>query len=80
MNNRLTPGEHFALMAASGVIFGIILIVTVFATGQTFGQRCAVAYPDKDRMWSFCVEQMKQGYIKDPGDLSQDIPRTSQTE
>jgi|SaaInl59LU_5_DNA_1037362.scaffolds.fasta_scaffold22739_5 hypothetical protein len=39
------------------ILFAIILIV-VFATGQTFGQRCSKVYESHTTEWCECVERL----------------------
>jgi hypothetical protein len=37
--------------------FGILLVV-VFATGSTFGQRCAALYEHGSQSWQMCVRDL----------------------
>lgn len=43
------------------VIASIFLLIVVFATGQTFGQRCAKEYKKDTIEWCDCVERVSQG-------------------
>lgn len=50
-----------------GVIAAILLIAFVFATGSTFGQRCAKAHPGADAATiDACVEALSQGTRDEP--------------
>jgi membrane protein DedA with SNARE-associated domain len=39
-----------------------ILTLFVFATGQTFGQKCAKKYEKHTTEWCDCVQRLNQGY------------------
>ena len=39
----------------------ICLLILVFATEQTFGQRCAKKYNKNTTEWCDCVERLHQG-------------------
>ena len=39
----------------------ICLLILVFATEQTFGQRCAKEYNEDTTEWCDCVERLSQG-------------------
>lgn len=41
-------------------LFGALLTF-VFATGGTFGQRCAKLYAVQSPAWNQCVEQLNRG-------------------
>jgi len=45
----------------AGLLVGIVIILFVFATGQTFGQRCAEVYNKNTTEWCDCVERLHQG-------------------
>lgn len=45
----------------SGIIFGIALIIIMFATGSTFGQRCATKYEKNSLQWTQCIEDLSDG-------------------
>ena len=57
------PTCHRGLIAAlSSAAAGLVLLVTVFATGQTFGQRCrAAGHLEDSRAWADCVASMTRG-------------------
>lgn len=44
-----------------GLVLTPLLIVFVFASGQTFGQRCAKEYEPKSRAWSQCISKLSKG-------------------
>lgn len=44
--------------AAMGALLGVLVIAAVFATGGTFGQRCARAYPHDEAKQLWCVERL----------------------
>ncbi len=43
------------------LLIGFTLLVFVFSTGQTFGQRCAKEYNEDTTEWCDCVERLSQG-------------------
>lgn len=47
-------------VVSAAVAFAVTLAI-VFATGQTFGQRCAVHYPDGSPEWRACVSRLAKG-------------------
>ncbi len=48
-------------MLTATTILSAILIAVVFATGSTFGQRCAAAYPNDPTQTEDCVERLSRG-------------------
>ncbi len=44
-----------------GVIAFIALLIFVFATGSTFGQRCAKLHPEKGEAWQQCIDDLSRG-------------------
>lgn len=48
--------------AISGAILFVALIVAVFASGNTFGQRCDRAFPDNPARAETCVFNLSNGY------------------
>lgn len=44
-----------------GIVASIILVISVFATGQTFGQRCAKQFPNHSVEWKQCVHNLVNG-------------------
>lgn len=44
-----------------GLLIGAVIILLVFVTGQTFGQRCAKVYDKDTTEWCDCVERLSQG-------------------
>ncbi len=42
-------------------LISITLIILVFATGQTFGQRCAELYDIDSPEWCDCVDSLATG-------------------
>lgn len=54
-----TPNVGMAMLA--GVIGGLLTIALMFATGQTFGQRCAKVYPENTPEWIDCVQRFAAG-------------------
>ncbi len=49
-----------AWSAMSAIIF-LAILAAVFATGQTFGQRCEVFHTKDRPEWRECVERMVKG-------------------
>lgn len=47
--------------AAGGVVGGVLLIVAVIATGNTFGQRCAEKAKWGTPQWHQCVQDLSEG-------------------
>lgn len=43
---------------ATGALLAVVLIISVFASGQTFGQRCAIWYAADSPEWSDCIIRM----------------------
>lgn len=46
---------------AIGLILGVVLIAAIIASGQTFGQRCAKAFPDDPVRAELCVYNLSKG-------------------
>jgi hypothetical protein len=44
-----------------GTVLAVILFIAVFATGSTFGQRCAKLHPEKGQAWQQCINDLKRG-------------------
>lgn len=44
-----------------GVVAFVLLLIVVFATGSTFGQRCAKLHPEKGQAWQQCIDNLKRG-------------------
>lgn len=57
----MTARRGLIIGAAIGIVFGIALIVAVFATGSTFGQRCDRAFPSDPERSSLCVKNLAKG-------------------
>lgn len=53
--------KHFLWAIYFGFAAGGVLILVVFLTGNTFGQRCAKLWPEKSPAWSNCVERFAHG-------------------
>jgi hypothetical protein len=53
--------DQILLGMAWGVILGVALTVAVFATGQTFGQRCSAVHDKRTAEWSECVDRLARG-------------------
>lgn len=49
----------------SGIVIGavgdVVMIVLVFATGSTFGQRCAKVHAKDTPQWQQCVSDLAKG-------------------
>lgn len=43
------------------IIASALLIAIVFATGSTFGQRCAKVYQKGSTAWQACIVRLKDG-------------------
>lgn len=59
--------SEFCRVVAQGVvmgcIFAVLLIVFIFVTGQTFGQRCHKLYPDGDEATvTACVHKLADSH------------------
>lgn len=48
-------------MAIGGFAVGVFLIAFAFATGSTFGQRCAKIHPEKGEAWRQCIDRLSRG-------------------
>ncbi len=53
------------LIIVGGLALTLLLIGAVFATGSTFGQRCAAAYDDPAQQ-EWCVERVSNGGLVYP--------------
>ena len=53
--------RKFLMLAATVVIVFAFLIGAVFATGSTFGQRCAETHTDGSEAWTACVKSLAGG-------------------
>jgi hypothetical protein len=53
--------KHFLWAIYFGFGAAGLLIVAVFLTGNTFGQRCAKIWPESSSAWSNCVERFAHG-------------------
>ena len=42
----------------TGLIIGILFILIMLVTGQTFGQRCAKLYKENSVEWHDCVDSL----------------------
>lgn len=51
----------FATALILALVGSAILIAVVFATGSTFGQRCAKLYPKDTANWQACIQRLKTG-------------------
>lgn len=69
-------GERgFAVAATLGVVLAVVLTVFVFATGQTFSQRCAAIYDTPSAEWERCVDRLSKGgpaYEENVGRMTND--------
>lgn len=45
----------------AGVVIGVILIIAIVASGQTFGAKCAEQHPSGGEAWKLCVHDMAKG-------------------
>ncbi len=50
-----------AIAAAIGGLMAVVLIALVFLTGNTYGQRCAHAYPNDGLAQERCVQNLSVG-------------------
>lgn len=57
----MTSAKFWVISLVGSAALFLAILVTVFATGQTFGQRCSVIFPDKGEAWSRCVTNLSQG-------------------
>lgn len=53
--------RRFLLAIYFGLAIGGIMIALVFATGSTFGQRCAKLWTHGSPEWNDCVERFARG-------------------
>lgn len=60
MNRRFFLTAFYGAVALFGV-----LLVAVFLTGSTFGQRCAKLWPVDSPAWESCVERFAAGRPRD---------------
>lgn len=44
-----------------GAVTAVVLIIGVFATGSTFGQRCAKVFPKDSPEWHQCIKDLAAG-------------------
>jgi len=44
-----------------GVVAFVLLLIVVFATGSTFGQRCAKIHSEKGEAWQQCIKDLQRG-------------------
>jgi hypothetical protein len=51
-------------MIAATVITTVLFLGMVFASGETFGQRCDRAYPGDRRATTACVERLASGGVQ----------------
>ncbi len=56
-----TPAEAVSLGIVHGAWLCALLVVFVFASGSTFGQRCERAHPGDDAAAARCVERLAHG-------------------
>lgn len=47
----------------TGMLVFIILLIAVFATGSTFGQRCEVKFQRDSTEWQECVLRLNKGGV-----------------
>jgi hypothetical protein len=57
--------RHLFRAVYLGFGVGGVLIIIVFLTGNTFGQRCAKLWPENSSAWNDCVEQFAHGRHSD---------------
>lgn len=57
----MTRAGFIASAILAGLVGAAVLVGVVFATGQTFGQRCAAAYDPNTATWNQCVERLAHG-------------------
>ncbi len=55
------PYKFTVFTVTWAVIGSVLLISAVFATGQTFGQRCSVHFESKSEQWNDCVKTLSKG-------------------
>lgn len=48
-------------MLVVAFVLAIVIIATVFGTGQTFGKRCSEYYETGSKEWHECVERLSNG-------------------
>ena len=53
--------EVFFLSMLVGALAAALIVIMAFATGQTFGQRCAVEFENKSPEWRECVSRLSKG-------------------
>ncbi len=53
--------RHFLWSVYFAIAFCGVLIVSVFLTGNTFGQRCAKLWPENSPAWENCVARFASG-------------------
>lgn len=59
LRSRGLSAFHRAVLA--GFAMGALLCATVVLTGNTFGQRCATAFPEGSADWKSCVDRLSNG-------------------
>jgi len=58
------PIEIVKIVVSAILMFSLLLLL-VFATGNTFGQRCsALGYPTGSEEWKNCIQELKTGSKK----------------
>lgn len=53
--------RQLLLVAAIVLAVFLVMVVAVFATGSTFGQRCAESYTPGSADWNTCVTELVGG-------------------
>lgn len=53
----MTPLRFVLTAAYSAFVLSGVLLIVVFMTGSTFGQRCAKLWPVDSPAWNDCVEK-----------------------
>jgi len=62
------------LLIAVLLLFFLVIGIPVLS-GQTFGQRCAKAYPDDPAQQEWCVERVRKGGLVYPKSTNEEQPQ-----
>lgn len=57
----MRPLQFLLTAAIAAVVAFAVSLFVVFATGQTFGQRCAAHFADGSPEWRACVSRLAGG-------------------